>query len=83
MKRTSSLPTASVASTVPPTDPAELQRWLIGIARLNEAAALRGVHPETYKRQAKAEGRELLQLGARAVGDYRWRALGLPNPLGR
>ena len=67
----------------PPTDPAELQRWLVGIARLNEAAALRGVHPETYKRQARAEGRTLIQLGARAVGDYRWRALSLPNPLGR
>jgi hypothetical protein len=76
LKRTSSLPATS------PTDPAELQQWLIGIVRLGEAAALRGIHPETYKRRAKAEGRELIQLGARAVGDYRWRALCLPNPLG-
>jgi hypothetical protein len=67
----------------PPADPAARWQWLVGIARLNEAAALRGVHPETYKRQARAEGRTLIKLGARAVGDYRWRALGLPNPLGR
>jgi hypothetical protein len=69
-------------STTAPTDPTELQRWLMGIARLNEAAALRNVHPETYRRQAKAEGRTLIKLGARAVGDYRWQALRLPNPLG-
>jgi hypothetical protein len=66
-----------------PTDPVELHRWLLGIARLKECAALRNVHEETYKRQAKAEGRQLIRLGARAVGDYRWRALNLPNPLER
>jgi hypothetical protein len=78
MKRSSINP----APVVPPSDPTKLGQWLLGIARLNECAALRGVHPETYKREAAREGRELIQLSKRAVGDHRFRALRLPNPLG-
>ena len=54
----------------------------MGIAPLAECAQLRGnVHVETYKRQVESEGRKLIQLSRRRVGDYRWRALKLPNPL--
>jgi hypothetical protein len=58
----------------PPTDPAEYQRWLDGIVRLTEGARMRGVHPETLKRDAKAKD-ELLQLGRRAIGVRRRFAL--------
>jgi hypothetical protein len=72
------------SAPVPPSDPTELQRWLIGIADVAECAALRGnMHAETYKRQAEREGRKLIQLSRRRVGDYRYRALRLPDPLAR
>jgi hypothetical protein len=65
-----------------PSDPSELRRWLLGIAPIAECAQLRGgVHVETYKRQVESEGRKLVQLSKRRVGDYRYRALKLPNPL--
>jgi hypothetical protein len=73
---------ARTSLSVPPSDPTELSHWLLGIVRLGEAAALRGVHPETYRREVAREGRALIQLSKRAVGDYRYRALRLPNPLG-
>jgi hypothetical protein len=58
----------------PPTDPAQYERWLDGIVRLPEGAQMRGVHPETLKRDAKAKN-QLLQLGRRAVGVRRRFAL--------
>jgi hypothetical protein len=58
----------------PPIDPADYQRWLDGIERLAKAAKMRGVHPETLKRDAEAKG-QLLQLGRRAVGVRRRFAL--------
>ena len=68
-----------ITSPVPPTDPAEYERWLDGIIRMPEAARLRGgVHPDTVKKAARAKG-ELLQLGARAVGVRRRFALMLPD----
>jgi hypothetical protein len=72
-----------VVFPAPPSDPAALQHWLLAIAPIEECCELRGgVHPETYKREAAREGRELLKLSKRRVGDYRWQALRLPNPLG-
>ena len=51
-----------------PTDPVERERWLDGIVRLAEAAAMRGVHPDTLKREA-AKGRlKLLRLSERLLG---------------
>jgi hypothetical protein len=65
-----------------PSDTSELHRWLLGIAPIAECARLRGgMHPETYKRQAESEGRKLIQLSRRRVGDYRYLALKLRNPL--
>jgi hypothetical protein len=55
------------------TDP-EYERWLDGIVRLTEGAELRGVHPDTIKRDAVRKG-QLLQLGRRAVGVRRRFAL--------
>jgi hypothetical protein len=59
----------------PPTDPTEHARWLDGIVRLAEGARLRGVHPDTLRREA-ARGRvKLLQVSERAVGIRRRDAL--------
>jgi hypothetical protein len=59
----------------PPTDPLERERWLDGIVRLAEGARLRGVHPDTIRREG-ARGRvKLLQLSERAVGIRRREAL--------
>jgi hypothetical protein len=51
-----------------PADPAEHQRWLDGIVRLAEGARLRGVHPDTLRREARKGRIRLLRLGERAVG---------------
>ena len=66
--------TSFFSNSEPPTDPAQYARWLDGIVRLPEGAKMRGVHPETLKREAKAKG-QLLQLGRRAVGVRRRFAL--------
>jgi hypothetical protein len=50
-----------------PTDPVEYERWLNGIVRLAEAARLRGVHPETLRREA-ARGRIKAAAGLRTRG---------------
>jgi len=41
---------------VPPVDPIEYQRWLDGLAPLQEGAQLRGVSVDTLKRE-HAKGR--------------------------
>ena len=43
----------------PPTDPTEHARWLDGIVRLAEGARLRGVHPDTLRREALGFGSRL------------------------
>jgi hypothetical protein len=55
------------------SDP-ERERWLTGIVRITEAAQLRGVSPDTLKRDAVARG-QLLRLGPRAIGVRRRFAL--------
>jgi hypothetical protein len=63
------------AKTSLPTDPVERERWLDGIVRLAEAARLRGVHPDTLRREARKGRVRLLRLGERAVGVRRRDAL--------
>lgn len=58
-----------------PTDPIEHERWLDGIVRLAEGAALRGVHPDTLRREAARGRLKLLRLSERAVGVRRRDAL--------
>jgi hypothetical protein len=64
----------SFFNSKPPTDSTDYDRWLDGIVRLAEGAQLRGVHPETLKRDARAKG-QLLQLSQRALGVRRRFAL--------
>jgi hypothetical protein len=45
---------------VPPVDPIEYQRWLDGLAPLQEGAQLRGVSVDTLKRE-HAKGRVKLE----------------------
>lgn len=61
-------------SISPPTDHLEQERWLSGIVRIAEGAQLRGVSPDTLKRDAVAKG-QLIRLGTRAVGVRRRFAL--------
>jgi hypothetical protein len=57
----------------PPRSP-EYERWLDGIVRLAEGAAMRGVHVDTLKEEARRRD-QLLQLGPRALGVRRRFAL--------
>jgi hypothetical protein len=58
-----------------PTDPVERERWLDGIVRLQEAAALRGVHPDTLRREAASGRLKIIKLSERALGVRRRDAL--------
>jgi hypothetical protein len=63
------------ATLTAPADPIELERWLNGIVRLKEGAALRGVHPDTLRREAIRGRVKLIQVSERAVGIRRRDAL--------
>jgi hypothetical protein len=71
MKRTATL--------TAPTDPIELERWLNGIVRLKEGAALRGVHPDTLRREAARGRLKLIRISERAIGIRRRVALMLED----
>jgi excisionase family DNA binding protein len=58
-----------------PTDPAARERWLDGIARIAEAADLRGVSTDTIRREIRAGRLKALRLGERALGVRRRDAL--------
>lgn len=62
-----------------PTDPIELERWLNGIVRLKEGAALRGVHPDTLRREAARGRLKLIRISERAIGIRRRDALMLED----
>jgi hypothetical protein len=59
----------------PPTDPVEYQRWLDGIATLQEGAQLRSVSVDTLKRGAQQGRYQLLRVSARRWGIRRRDAL--------
>jgi hypothetical protein len=63
------------ATLTAPTDPIELERWLNGIVRLKEGAKLRGVHPDTLRREAARGRLKLIQISERAIGIRRRDAL--------
>jgi hypothetical protein len=63
------------ATLTAPADPIELERWLNGIVRLKEGAALRGVHPDTLRREALRGRLTLIRLSERAIGIRRRDAL--------
>jgi hypothetical protein len=65
----------------PPTDPVERERWLDGVVRLSEAAAMRGVHSDTLRREAKKGRLKLLKLSERLIGVRRRDALMLGSDL--
>jgi hypothetical protein len=63
------------ATLTAPADPIELERWLNGIVRLKEGAALRGVHPDTLRREAARGRLTLIRISERAIGIRRRDAL--------
>jgi hypothetical protein len=53
--------------TLPPTDPAEYQKWLDGLVRPSVGAVLRGTSKATLIRQGHAGKIKLYHVGERAL----------------
>jgi hypothetical protein len=64
----------------PPADPIEYQGWLDSIVRLSIGARLRGVHPETLRREARKGRVKLVQMTENTLGIRRREALMIELP---
>jgi IS30 family transposase len=54
--------------TSPPRGTPDFERWLEEIVSLQEAAALRGVHTETIKREGRRGRLTLIRVSTRRLG---------------